>query len=70
MHRDDGRYRLEPTRGRAGKQFLTDLHAQGVPCDAAVEAVRQAFGIPWGAAQLFVLSHPAWAEYEERPWEC
>jgi hypothetical protein len=37
--------------------------------DEAIEAVCQAFGVPRDAAQLFVLSHPAWAEGEgRRPW--
>jgi hypothetical protein len=70
MHRDNGRYQSEPSRGLSSKQFVSDLRDQGMPCEAAVEAVRQAFGVPRGAAQLFVLSHPAWAEYDERPWEC
>ncbi len=70
MHREGGRYRPEPRRGLSGKQFVADLRAQGIPCEAAVEAVRQAFGIPRGAAQLFVLSHPAWAEYEDGRLEC
>jgi hypothetical protein len=27
------------------------------------------FGIPRGAARLFVLSHPAWAEEQDRPMQ-
>jgi hypothetical protein len=73
MHRDNCRYGAELRRGLSSKQFVTDLHDQGVPCEEIIEAVGQVFGIPRGAAQLFVLSHPAWAEYEVRPmtapWE-
>jgi hypothetical protein len=46
------------------KQFVTDLHDQGLPRDEVIVAVSQVFGIPRGAARLFVLSHPAWAEGE------
>lgn len=66
MHRDNRRYRPESRRGLCSKQFVTDLHAQGVPRDDAIVAVSQVFGVPRGAAQLFVQSHPAWAEQQER----
>jgi hypothetical protein len=29
--------------------------------------VSQMFGVPRGAARLFVLAHPAWADDDERP---
>jgi hypothetical protein len=43
-----------------GKQFVTELHAQGVARDEAVEIICVVFGVPRGAAGLFVASHPAW----------
>ncbi len=43
-----------------------DAGGQGVGQEQAIAAVSQAFSVPWGAAQLFVLSHPAWAEEEPR----
>jgi hypothetical protein len=47
------------------KQLVTDLHRQGAARDEAIRVVSQAFGVSWGAAKLFVRSHPAWAEDEE-----
>ena len=47
-------------RGMHGKQFVTELHAQGVARDEAVEMLCVVFGVPRGAARLFVASHPAW----------
>jgi hypothetical protein len=35
---------------------------KGVGRDEAIEAVSQMYGVTRGAARLFVLSHPAWAE--------
>jgi len=67
MHRDNHRYGSEPGRGLCSKQFVIDLHHQGLSRDEAIEAVSQVFGIPRGAARLFVLAHPAWADDEERP---
>jgi hypothetical protein len=66
MHRDNQRYAIRSTRGLCSKQFVADLRDQGVPRDEAITAVSQVFGIPRGAARLFVLSHPAWAEDEGR----
>ena len=48
-------------RGVLSKQFVTELHAKGVARDEAVEMLRVVFGVPRGAASLFVASHPAWA---------
>jgi hypothetical protein len=64
MHRDYRRDGSEPRRGLCSKQFVADLRDQGIPRDDAIFAVCQVFGVPRGAAQLFVLSHPAWAEDE------
>jgi hypothetical protein len=64
MHRDYRRYGAESGRGVCSKQFVAELHAQGVGRDEAIEAVSRRFGVARGAAQLFVLSHPAWAEEE------
>jgi hypothetical protein len=71
MHRDFHRYGVEPRRWLGSKQFVADLRDQGVTREEAIEAVRQVFSVPRGAAQLFVQSHPAWAEDEVRDvsWE-
>jgi hypothetical protein len=74
MHRDNYRYGSEPRRGLCSKQFVAELRDQGIARDEAIEEVRRVFGIPRGAARLFVLSHPAWAEDEMGTmtvrWEC
>ena len=62
MHQDRIGYGAETRRGLRCKQFVTDLRDQGIECDEAIEAVSRVFGVPRGAARLFVLSHPAWAE--------
>ena len=62
MHHDYRRYGSESRRGLCSKQFVADLRDQGIPRDDAIFAVSQMFGVPRGAARLFVLSHPAWAE--------
>jgi hypothetical protein len=67
MHRDNHGYGAEPRRGLCSKQFVNDLRDQGLPRDEVIVAVSQVFGIPRGAARLFVLSHPAWAEEETQP---
>jgi hypothetical protein len=67
MHRDNHRHGPESRRGLSSKQFLRDLHDRGVGRDDAIRAVSQMFGVPWGAAQLFVRAHPAWADDDERP---
>jgi hypothetical protein len=71
MHRDYHGYGAEPSHWLGSKQFVTDLHHRGVTREEAVEAVRQVFSVPRGAARLFVLSHPAWAEDEgtDVPWK-
>ena len=71
MHRDHIGHGAETRRGLCCKQFVTDLHAEGVGRGDTIEAVSQTFGVAWGAARLFVLSHPAWAEETEvlgQPW--
>jgi hypothetical protein len=62
MHRDYIKDGTEMRRGSSSKQFVAELQEQGVGRDDAIEAVRRMFGVPRGAAQLFVLSHPAWAK--------
>jgi hypothetical protein len=49
------------SRGMPSKQFVTELHASGASRDQAIEMLCRMFGIPQGAARLFVASHPAWA---------
>ena len=63
MHRDrmDRRCLAGMDRGTSGMLYVAELHAQGLSRDAAVKAVVQAFGVPQGAARLYVRSHPAWA---------
>jgi len=63
MHRDrmDRRSLAGMDRRMSGKLYVAELHAQGVSQDTAVESVVQAFGVPRGAARLYVRSHPAWA---------
>jgi hypothetical protein len=69
MHRDLIGHGAGPIRGLCSKQFVADLRGRDVGRDEAIEALCQAFGVPRDAAQLFVLSHPAWAEEEgRRPW--
>ena len=48
-------------RGMHSKQFVTELHDRGVTCDEAIEMVSLVFGVPRGAARLFIVSHPVWA---------
>jgi hypothetical protein len=48
-------------RGTHSKQFVTELHVRGFSCDQAIEMLCLVFGVPRGAARLFVVSHPAWA---------
>ena len=62
MHRDHLGYGAESSRGVCSKRYVAELHAQGVGPDEAIEAVSRRFGVSPGAARLFVLSHPAWAE--------
>ncbi len=63
MHRANGvlRNRAEMSRGMDSKQFVTELHAEGVDRDEAIEMLCLVFSIPRGAASLFVASHPVWA---------
>jgi hypothetical protein len=63
MHRDSIALRRLAglSRGLDSKQFVTDLRDGGFTRDQAIEALRQVFGVPHGAARLFVVSHPAWA---------
>jgi hypothetical protein len=67
MHRDHYGYGAGPRRGLCSKQFVNDLRDQGIDRDDAIEAVSQVFGVPRGAARLYVLSHPAWAKNDVRP---
>ena len=48
-------------RGMHSKQFVTELHDSGFTRDQAIEMLCLMFGIPRGAARLFIVSHPAWA---------
>jgi hypothetical protein len=63
MHRD----RMTPEylrmihRGMSSKAFVDGLHDQGFTRDDSVELVKRVFGVSRGAAELFVVSHPAWA---------
>jgi hypothetical protein len=63
MHRDNiSLRRLDGlSRGLDSKQFVTELRDGGFTRDQAIEALCQVFGVPRGAARLFVVSHPAWA---------
>jgi hypothetical protein len=49
------------SRGMPSKQFVTELHARGAAREEAIEMLCLMFGVPRGAARLFVASHPAWA---------
>jgi hypothetical protein len=49
------------SRGMPSKQFVTELHASGAARGEAIEMLCLVFGVPRGAAKLFVASHPAWA---------
>jgi hypothetical protein len=71
MHRDLSGHGADPSRALCSKRFVAELRDQGLAREEAIEAVSQAFGVPRGAARLFVLSHPAWAEDRVRrawPW--
>jgi hypothetical protein len=63
MHRNN--IALEDLAGRSrklcSKQYVSELHDQGYTRDDAIEAVCQVFCVPYRAARLFVVSHPAWA---------
>jgi len=48
-------------RGMHSKQFVTELHDRGYTRDQAIEMLCLVFGVPRGAARLFIVSHPAWA---------
>ena len=63
MHRDNIAPRDLAGRSRklCSKQFVSELHDQGYTRDDAIEAVCQVFCVPYRAARLFVVSHPAWA---------
>ena len=68
MHRDQIGLGAEMMRGLSSKTFVTELREQGVGADEAIEAVPQEqFGVSLGAASLFVLSHPAWADVDIQP---
>jgi hypothetical protein len=49
------------SRGIPSKQFVTDMHDRGGSRDEAIAMLCLMFGVPQGAARLFVASHPAWA---------
>src|SRR5215469_7346741 len=71
MHRELIGQRVERIRGLCSKRFVAELRDQGMEREEVIEAVSRAFCVPRGAAQLFVLSHPSWAEDEARrswPW--
>jgi hypothetical protein len=57
----------EVSRGMDSKQLVADLHDSGLARDEAVEMLCLVFGIPRGAARLFVASHPAWAAETAKP---
>jgi hypothetical protein len=48
------------SRGMRSKQFVAELHDNGLTQDQTIEAVCAVFGVPLSAARLFVSSHPAW----------
>jgi hypothetical protein len=50
------------SRGMQAKQFVTELRDRGFSRDEAIEMLCLAFGVPRGAARLFVGSHSAWVE--------
>jgi hypothetical protein len=61
MYQDDAHrtYQASEGRGMHGKEFVSVLCALGFTTKAIIEAVREMFGVPQGAARLFVDSHPA-----------
>jgi hypothetical protein len=63
MHRNDVSLRELDGRSRklCSSEFATELHEQGYTRDEAIAAVCQVFGVPQRAAQLFIISHPAWS---------
>jgi hypothetical protein len=48
-------------RGQSSKQFVAELHDRRLSPDEAADVVCQVYGVPRGAARLYVYSHPAWA---------
>jgi len=42
------------------KRLVADLHDWGFTCDEAVEILCMIFGLSPGAANLFIVTHPAW----------
>jgi hypothetical protein len=71
MHRSNVRNMAVVSRGLDSKQFVTELHDQGSTRDDAIEAVCQVFCVSRSAAELFIVSHPAWAAEapaEEPEW--
>ncbi len=62
MHRDNIAHRdlAGKSRRLCSKHFVSELHDQGYTRDDAIEAVCQVFCVPYRAARLFVVSHPAW----------
>ena len=73
MHRDEIAHRdlAEESRKLCSKRFVSELHDQGYTRDDAIAAVCQVFCVPYRAARLFVVSHPAWrpdALTEEPGW--
>jgi hypothetical protein len=49
------------SRGMPSKQLVTEMHERGAARDEAIAMLCLMFGVPRGAARLFVASHPAWA---------
>jgi hypothetical protein len=66
MHRDNISRWATTRRGLCSRQFVTDLRAQGLTCEATIEVVSRTFGVTREAARLFVCSHPAWPEEAAR----
>jgi hypothetical protein len=48
-------------RGQGSKDFVAELHGRVPSADDAADVVCQVYGVPLGAARLYVRSHPAWA---------
>jgi hypothetical protein len=63
VHHDliDRGYLTGMERGQSSKQFVTELHDRRLSPDDAADVVCQVYGIPRGAARLYIYSHPAWA---------
>src|SRR5947209_2788188 len=64
MHRDQMARRSLAGMPRAlcGKLFAAELRNQDLSPEAAAETISQVFGVSRRAAQLYIRSHPSWAD--------